>query len=426
MPEGHDFRSLQRRRVYLGEGLSFEVLRRDRRLDAEAVDLTSEGLGLAITHGDAPAVGERVRVRPVGRGATDTALPALVRHVGRVRDLTRIGLALIGDGSPARDTQFDCPEGQPAFATASCPWFFGEHLRFRIVRAGAEGVTLRAARPAPALLGGMELELDLQFAFAAAVRVRGRVTTVRRPYIGVAWDAPSPALHEALADYLLSADTTLTPARLRAGGVRVGSVERVVSYGYATSAGEHEEILALRLLAHKTSGHLEAASIADLRSPFDAHARHLTCRFGGRIVGYVRVIFVDGEPTRSQYVSWGGHEVPRWLWDAGFVEAGAGAMHPDFQRAGLFVALMQHAVRVAVQSGHRYVLGACDDELLAMYAAMGFELLEERMVEPRPGWRFRSHLIVLDAERLLAAPPATPTLAAMASAAGFAGMRAAA
>ncbi|HEY6887943.1 MAG TPA: GNAT family N-acetyltransferase [Solirubrobacter sp.] len=412
---------MPRRRVYLGEGLRFEVLRRDLRLDAEAIDLSSEGLGLAITRGDAPAVGERVRIRSVGRGSTDTTLPALVRHVGRVRNLTRIGLALVPDAGRARGAQFDCPAGQPAFATAECPWFFGERLRFRIVRVGAEGVTLRATRPSPPLLGGMELELDLQLAFAAGVRARGRVTSVLRPYICVAWDAPSPALHEALADYLLSADTTLTPARLREAGLAVGSVERVVTYDYASGADDHEEILALRLLAHRASGHLEAASTADLRSPFDAHARHLTCRFGGRIVGYVRVIFVDGEPAKSQYVSWGGHEVPGWLWDAGFVEAGAGAMHPDFQRAGLFVALMQHAVRVAVQSGHRYVLGACDDALLAMYAAMGFVVLEERMVEPRPGWRFRSHLIVLDAERLLAAPAATTTLAAMASAAGFAG-----
>ena len=39
----------------------------------------------------------------------------------------------------------------------------------------------------------------------------------------------------------------------------------------------------------------------------------------------MRVIFVDGDPARSQYVSLGGHEVPQWLWDAGFVEGGAGA-----------------------------------------------------------------------------------------------------
>ena len=55
-----------------------------------------------------------------------------------------------------------------------------------------------------------------------------------------------------------------------------------------------------------------------------------------QIIGYGRVIFVDGEPARSQYVSLGGYVVPAWLWAAGFCEAGAGALDPAFQKAGLF------------------------------------------------------------------------------------------
>jgi hypothetical protein len=46
-------------------------------------------------------------------------------------------------------------------------------------------------------------------------------------------------------------------------------------------------------------------------------------------------------------VALGGHDVPQWLWDAGFVEGGAGAIHPDFQRAGLYGPLMRHMFRVA-------------------------------------------------------------------------------
>ena len=266
----------------------------------------------------------------------------------------------------------------------------------------------------------------------AAENGRGRLTSVRRDdanggfEVGVAWIDPPRELLNALSRYLLAGDATLTPASLRAGGLTVRGVERAVTYDYATSSADYEEILALRLHAHQAEGHLDNTSIADLRSPFDAHSRHLTCRFGGRIVGYVRVIFVDGDPARSQYVALGGHEVPQWLWDAGFVEGGAGATHPDFQRAGLYVPLMQHMFRVAVQSGHRFVLGACPDELLGMYRDMGFEVLEERTVEPKPGWRFRSHLLYADAERLLDAPPTSGTVAAMASAIGFAGLRAAA
>jgi hypothetical protein len=57
---------------------------------------------------------------------------------------------------------------------------------------------------------------------------------------------------------------------------------------------------------------------------------------------------------------------------------------------------------------------------------MGFEVLEERIVQPKPGWTFRSHLLYADAEQRLREASATPTAAAMASAIGFAGFRAAA
>jgi GNAT superfamily N-acetyltransferase len=436
-PPGRDSRSLRRRRVYLGEGLRFELLSRGAAIETEAIDLTSAGLGLAVVHTAAlPQVGEIVSVRSTGRCTSDSAQPAVVRNVGTLRRgervLPRIGLELVLDTSRATGVErrgparYRCPDALPAFATAACAWFFREQLHFRIVRVGAGGMTLRCSRPDAPVFAGMELDFDLHLGFVAVVPANGRLTSVRwdgsAVEVGVSWVDPPSTLFKTLSHYLLAAHDTLNPARLRAGGLTVESIERAVTYDCARSSADYEQILALRLLAHQAEGHLDGVSINDLRSPFDAHARHLTCRRGGRIVGYVRVIFVDGIPSRSQYVTLGGHEVPPWLWEAGFVEAGAGAMHPDFQRAGLFVPLMAHAVRVAVQSGHRFVLGACDDGLLGMYSEMGFELLESRVVEPKSGWRFRSHLIYLDAERLLREPPASKTLAAMASAVDFAGL----
>ena len=423
-----DTRSLERRSVYLGEGLTFEVRSDGCQLEAEAIDLTPEGLGVALVDPSGiPGVGEVVTVRYTGRGATGATQDAVVRHVSCLRSgerwLPRIGLSLVAGDERAAGVRFACPETLPAFAAAASPWFHRERLHFRIIEVGAGGMTVRATQPNAPLLAGMELDFDAHLAYIGVERARGRVTSVRRGEIDVAWVDPSRALLKALAEYLLVGEGDLTPATLRAGGLAVGSVERAVSYDYAASCDDFDEILELRLRAHQAEGHLESASIDDMRSPFDAHARHLTCRFDGRIVGYVRVIFVDGTPARSQYVTLGGHEVPQWLWDAGFVEAGAGAIDPDFQRAGLFVPLMAHSVRVAVQSGHRYVLGACDDGLLGMYREMGFEVLEERTCEPKPGWRFRSHLIYLDAERLMRDPNATRAVAAMASAIGFAGLR---
>ena len=443
-PAPEDSRSLPRRRVYLGEGLTFQVESEAAWLEGEAIDITHEGLGVAVllaTDVTMPAVGELVTLRYTGRGASDERRRAVVRHVGSLQTgrgtLPRIGLSLLPDTTTGTvvdrrgRARYPSPDALPAFAAASCPWFFGETLHFRIVAVGAGGMTLRTTRANPPLLPSAELDFELHLASIAAANGRGRLTSVRSDdeggvEVGVAWIDPPRELLNALSRYLLAGDQTLTPATLRAGGLTVRGVERAVTYDYATSSADYEEILALRLHAHQAEGHLDSASIADLRSPFDAHSRHLTCRFGGRIVGYARVIFVDGDPARSQYVSLGGHEVPQWLWDAGFVEGGAGATHPDFQRAGLYVPLMQHLFRVAVQSGHRFVLGACPDQLLGMYREMGFEVLEERVVAPKPGWTFRSHLLYADAEQLVRVQSATGTVAAMASAIDFAGLRAAA
>ena len=441
LTEPNNSRSLDRRRVYIGEGLSFQIESETAWLEAEAIDLTHEGLGVAVllaTDVIMPAVGEVVTVRYTGRGASGERQQAVVRHVGSLQTgrgtLPRIGLSLVADTTRVADVdrragvRYPCPEALAAFAAAPCPWFFGETLHFRIVQVGAGGLTLRTTQPHPPLPPRAELDLELHLASITHHRGRARLTSVRRDgadgalEIGAAWVDPPRELLSALSRYLLAGDRQLTPAALRVGGLPVRGVEQVVTYDYATSPADFEEILALRLHAHQAEGHLDGTTTADLRSPFDAHSRHLTCRFGGRIVAYARAIFVDGDPARSQYVSLGGHEVPQWLWDAGFVEGGAGATHPDFQRAGLYVPLMQHLFRVAVQSGHRFVLGACPDELVGMYGDMGFDVLETRTVEPKPGWRFRSHLLYADAERLLRGEPTSGTVAAMASAIAFAGL----
>ena len=367
-----------------------------------------------------------------------------MRHVGSLQTgrgtLPRLGLSLVPDDdqgrrrrSARRASATRAPRRCRRSRPRACPWFFREtpalpHRRGRRRRddAARRRTPIRRCcrgRSSTSSCTWRRSRVERPRAADVGAPRRGR----RRLEVGVAWVDPPRELLNALSRYLLAGDDDADargPARRRPRR-RWHRAARSPTTTPRRSA-DYEEILALRLHAHQAEGHLDSASIADLRSPFDAHSRHLTCRFGGRIVGYVRVIFVDGDPARSQYVSLGGHEVPQWLWDAGFVEGGAGATHPDFQRAGLYVPLMQHLFRVAVQSGHRYVLGACPDELLGMYRDMGFEVLEERLVEPKPGWSFRSHLLYADAERLLREPSASRTVAAMASAIDFAGLRAAA
>jgi hypothetical protein len=56
-------------------------------------------------------------------------------------------------------------------------------------------------------------------------------------------------------------------------------------------------------------------------------------------------------------------------------------MEPQCQMSVLFRSLMQHAVRIARQLGHRYMLGACEDNLVRMYRDMGFAGLETGLAQ---------------------------------------------
>src|SRR3954454_4219449 len=303
LTEPTNSRSLDRRRVYIGEGLSFEIESETAWLEAEAIDLTHEGVGVAVvlaTDITLPAIGEVVTVRYTGRGASGDRQRAVVRHVGSLQTgrgtLPRIGLSLVADTTRVADVdrragvRYPCPEALAAFAAASCPWFLGETAHFRIVQVGIGGMTLRTTQPHPPLPPRAELDFDLHLASIAHQRARARLTSVRRDEVngglevGAAWVDPSRELLNGLSRYLLAGDPQLTPAALRLGGLPVRGVEQVVTYDYATSEADFEEILALRLHAHQAEGHLDGTTTADLRSPFDAHSRHLTCRFGGRIV----------------------------------------------------------------------------------------------------------------------------------------------
>jgi hypothetical protein len=125
-------------------------------------------------------------------------------------------------------------------------------------------------------------------------------------------------------------------------------------------------------------------------------------RRDGRIVAYMRLIDLRGDRGRSQYMTDGGHTVPAAMWAGGIMEAGAGAVAPEFRRAKLYTEIIREAVRITGRTGGRWLLGGCEDELLPGFRTLGFSLVETRDVEPLPGWRFRSHLIAMAMDDLAA------------------------
>src|SRR6478609_5822072 len=100
-------RSHQRRRVYLTEGIELS----DR---FAVLDLSRDGLGVAVVDGPVPSVGETIEI-----GGT----AAVVRHTGRLRSgdriLPRLGLSLVA--AQERCAGVIVPGDMPVFASAPSP-----------------------------------------------------------------------------------------------------------------------------------------------------------------------------------------------------------------------------------------------------------------------------------------------------------------
>ena len=226
LTESNNARSLDRRRVYIGEGLSFQIESETALLEAEAIDLSHEGLGVAVilaTDVMMPAVGEVVTVRYTGRGASGERQQAVVRHVGSLQTgrgtLPRIGLSLVADTTRVADV--DRRAGRP-LSLSRRRWRPSRPRRARGSSArpctsgswqvGAGGMTLRTTQPHPPLPPRAELDLELHLGVDRRQRGRARLTSVRRDEadgaleVGVAWVDPPRELLSALSRYLLAGD----------------------------------------------------------------------------------------------------------------------------------------------------------------------------------------------------------------------------
>jgi hypothetical protein len=64
-------------------------------------------------------------------------------------------------------------------------------------------------------------------------------------------------------------------------------------------------------------------------------------------------------------------EIPRHIWDAGFIETSRVCTDPDYRGASVFVGFLHHGARVAVQAEIPYVIMNCEDSLVPIYCRYG-------------------------------------------------------
>ena len=138
-----------------------------------------------------------------------------------------------------------------------------------------------------------------------------------------------------------------------------------------------------------------------MRDSFDDHSLLLSMRVGGKAVGTGRVVFNDGDPSKSEIARY--VVLPQWMWDGGFVECSRLATVPDIRGRDVFSSLSAHAFRIAHQSGARYMSPIARTRSLAPYKRRGANELGIRFVHPLEGVTL--NVLYYDVPALLAAAP---------------------
>ncbi|MGO8998475.1 MAG: GNAT family N-acyltransferase [Polyangiaceae bacterium] len=263
-------------------------------------------------------------------------------------------------------------------AYAPDPFFFREWHTLKITAAGPRTLRAVASSRARSLVPGLPLALTIVVPVLGSFLVRAHVTGVVpdvRPEeidVSLAIDEAPADFSEALAELVLAGSDGVTLARLRRDGFALGALTRAMTVGYVENDEDMQQVLALRLAAyHSKNKFAFAKSAADMLDPYDAYSRQIVCRVGSRIVGAVRLVYVDCDRTRSEELALGA-PLPDWLFDVPFGEISRLCTHPEFRGSDVLITLLQHLGRVAAMSGLPWLLGSCDDQC-PLYEKLGFK-----------------------------------------------------
>ena len=440
-----DARSLPRRRVYLGEGLTLRdrVSRRLARRPRRSTSPTKASASRCVLATDVDDAGGRARSSPSAtRGAGAPAIAsrrwcdtsAACRPAGgRSRGsgsrwcptTTRVA-----DVDRREGVRYPCPEALPAFAAARVPVVLRRdaalpHRRGRRRRDDAAHDARRIRR----CCRGRSSTSSCTSRRSPVESGRGRLTSVRRDEadggfeVGVAWVDPPRELLNALSRYLLAGDDDADardPARRRPhrprrrarGDLRLRHLGRRLrgdprpapacpsGRGSPRQRVDRRPALAVRralapphLPLRRADRRLRARHLRRRRSRpqpvrLARRPRGPAVALGRRLRRGRRGRDASGLPARRPVRPADAAPLPR-----------GGAVRAPLRPRGV----------------PRRAARRCTATWASRCSRNG-------LVEPKPGWRFRSHLLYADAERLLRDPPASGTVAAMASAIDFAGL----
>ncbi len=386
----HEKRQGTRQDVYLEDGILAKLKVGGKEYSAQVYDLNPQGVGILLPQSSEASnlkAGDTAMLR-VDSGSRESigALVTIVNQQGvrlRDQDYQKLGCSFQESRSFRADQEAYSPDGyfplppdfQP-FATTTSPFTFRNELSFRVAAIDAQGMILSTSKRNRELVPGLGLDFLIQLVHLNTHRVGATVEAIHIPlesrhfYLKARFHKPSYALLRDVSEYILCYSDQATPKALREAGLPVDGIDSAIRVSYAKTDAEMLEVFRLRHLVAVAEGRIGADTPPEeMRDAFDDYSRQLLFWVGPRPIACARLIFVSRQKERSEISQF--IEIPPKYWRENFVEVSRFAIHPDFRGGDVYINMIRHSTRIALEAGMAYAFADCRPFLLKVYKRIG-------------------------------------------------------
>lgn len=311
----------------------------------------------------------------------------IVDLVRENEDIALIGIRLSNRGrdlesasEKRRSIRWICSDDFFPTCVSPTPGRFNEYIYFQIRDISKEGFLLICSLRNKYLIPGMQLNLIASFPMVGDLSlpvcvVRVGITSERgKDYlvVGTQFVSLSKGAKNIIGQYLLQFTDAETLDDLRSADFFPKSVAKATDFYFLKSESDYEEVLDLRLVAHKAGNTVSSeVKVLEMGDIFDTNSRIIVGKHKGKIIASARVRFnVLEEPMEhEQYFDWPDY-LPRR--DQIF-EVTRVCTHLNFRRNDLLAALLQFICATCIQPQRPWALFSSTDDLLSFYTKAGLK-----------------------------------------------------
>ncbi len=261
------------------------------------------------------------------------------------------------------------------------PINFNDKVLFKVENISSDGMLLSTSLRNRFMLPGMTFE-KAKLSLGAVVDVSCSFTIAycrlsyedERIYCGVRLKDLASSDRHTIGGYLMSSQSGSLEERLMrmaSSGFRPKLIKSIAEFTFASSTKHLEDLKALRWRAYVQAGKVSSdTSFDSMLDHYDQRSTIVVAYIGQDLVASVRLTECRTSEDRFEIES----EVDlKGRYDRfSTFEISRMCVVPELQGTDLVHAMMEHAVKLFIQSNKKWIITSCTDDLLSFYQRIGY------------------------------------------------------